>query len=198
MHFIDRDYFVQTISDDDHSVLAFSVTTRSSRFKPAFQLPRKRGWKGKRQWKRRTGEEFKPLFRIRLGHTRFEELDRGDPDEFAGPHFRAWIGARSFSYAEDHYYGNPGYYQTFVFSASSNAAVPDGIRELSNAIQEAGGEEWPDKNRVDQPEWKDMPRAQAFRRRSAITTYTVISVDLWLKNYPSTFGPHGDEVRMLP
>lgn len=115
-----------------------------------------------------------------------------------GPHFKAWIGARSFSYAEDHYYGNPGYYQTFVFSTGSNSEVRDGIGDLGGAIHEAGGEEWPDQNRVDQRAWKDMPKAQAFRRKAVITTYTVISVHLWLRNYPSTYGPHGDEVRMLP
>ena len=35
--FIDRDYYVQAICDVDETVLAFSVTTRSSRFKPRFQ-----------------------------------------------------------------------------------------------------------------------------------------------------------------
>jgi hypothetical protein len=197
--FIDRDYFVQTISDEDESVLVFSVTTRSPQFHPVFQLPYKVGWRERRQWKRRTGEEFKPIFRVRLGQTRFADLDRGDPDEFTGIHFRAWIGARTFSYSEDHYYGNPGYYQTFVFTTSSNAPALGGISGLGEAIQEAGGEEWPDQSREDQPDWKDMPKTQTFRRNSVITTYTVIGVGLSLDNYPSRFfGPNGDDVRTLP
>lgn len=69
---------------------------------------------------------------------------------------------------------------------------------LAKAIREAGGEEWPDPRRLDQPEWDRMPSAQSFRRQAAITTYTVLRVDLWLENYPSSFGPHGDEVRTLP
>ncbi len=81
---------------------------------------------------------------------------------------------------------------------SSNTKVSDGARELGGAIEEAGGEEWPDKERVDQLAWEEMPKTRAFRHKAAITTYTVLGVDLWLKNYPSTFGPNGDEVRMLP
>jgi hypothetical protein len=196
--FIDRDYYVQVICDDDQTVLSFSVTVRGSHFHPVFQMPSKIGWRERRRWSRRTGETFEPLFRVRLGRTRFAELDRGDPEEFIGPHFKAWIGARSFSYSEDHYYGNPGYYQTFVFTAGSNARIPTGIGDLSGAIQEAGGEEWPDRERDDQPNWDQMPKAQAFRRQAIITTYTVISVNLQLDNHPSTFGPHGDEVRTLP
>jgi hypothetical protein len=196
--FIDRDYYVQTISDDDETVLAFSVTIRHSRFRPVFELPPRVGWRERRHWKRRTGEKFKPLFRVRLGRTRFSELDRGDYEDLTGPHFKASIGARSFWYSEIHSYGNPGYYQTFVFTSSSVSGVPDGIRNLSGAIQEAGGEEWPDPDRDDQPDWKQMPKAQSFRRRAAITTLTILSLGLSVENYPATFGPHGDEVRTLP
>lgn len=196
--FIDRDYYVQTISDGDETVLAFSVTVRHRRFCPVFELPSKVGWWERRRWETRTGEEFRPLFRVRLGRTRFSELDRDDPGEQTGHHFKASIGARSFRYSEDHYYGNPGYYQTYVFTASSAGGVPDGITNLGGAIQEAGGEEWPDPDRSDQPDWDQMPKAQAFRRQAAVTTYTVLSLGLSVENYPATFGPHGDEVRTLP
>jgi hypothetical protein len=196
--FIDRDYYVQTISDDDETVLAFSVTVRHPRFRPVFELPPNVGWRGRRNWRRRTGEEFKPLFRVRLGRTRFSELDRSDPDDQTGHHFKAAIGARSFWYSEDHYYGNPGYYQTYVFTANSVSGRSNGIEDLSGAIQEADGEEWPDPNRDDQPDWKQMPRAQSFRRQAAVTTLTVLSLGMSVENYPATYGPHGDEVRTLP
>ena len=196
--FIDRDYYVQTISDDDETVLAFSVTVRHPRFRPVFELPPKVGWREQRRWRKRTGEEFRPLFRVRLGRTRFSELDRGDPDEQTGHHFKASIGARSFRYSEDHYHGNPGYYQTYVFTASSVSGLSDGITNLSGAMQEAGGEEWPDPDRSDQPDWDQMPKGQSFRRQAAVTTYTVLSLGLSVENYPATFGPHGDEVRTLP
>ena len=196
--FIDRDFYVQTITDDDETVLAFSVTVRHHRFRPVFELPPKIGWRERRRWRKRTGEAFMPLFRVRLGQTRFSELDRGASDEQTGHHFKASLGARSFGYSEDHYYGNPGYYQTYVFTASSAAGVPDGIGHLGGAIEEAGGGEWPDPNRSDQPDWDQMPKAQAFRRQAAVTTFTVLSLGLSVENYPATFGPHGDEVRTLP
>jgi hypothetical protein len=196
--FIDRDYYVQTISDDDETVLAFSVTVRHPRFRPVFELPPKVGWRERWRRRKRTGEKFRPLFRVRLGRTRFSELDREDPDKQTGHHFEASIGARSFRYSEDHYYGNPGYYQTYIFTASSVSGVPDGIANLSGAIQEAGGEEWPDPGRSDQPDWDQMPKAQLFRRQAAVTTFTVLSLGLSVENYPATFGPHGDEVRTLP
>lgn len=50
----------------------------------------------------------------------------------------------------------------------------------------------------DEPEWSDIPAAAELRRKTVVTTYTVIGPQLWEVNYPSTFGPHGDEVRTLP
>jgi hypothetical protein len=37
--FLDRDYYLQTISDDDDTVLAYSVTTRRRGFAPTFEAP---------------------------------------------------------------------------------------------------------------------------------------------------------------
>jgi hypothetical protein len=37
-----------------------------------------------------------------------------------------------------------------------------------------------------------------FRRRTAITTITLIGPMLRVDDYPVFFGPHGDEVRTLP
>jgi hypothetical protein len=42
--FIDRDYYVQTISDDDETILAFSVTTRNQRFTPTFTRVPEPSW----------------------------------------------------------------------------------------------------------------------------------------------------------
>lgn len=196
--FIDRDYYVQTICDEDETVLAFSVTVRRSNFHPVFQLPPNVGWRERRRWKDQTGEAFKPLFKLRLGRTRFAELDRGDPEEFQGHHFRAAIGAHNFFYSEDHYYGRPGNYQTFVFTASDAATVPPGIADLAAGIKQAGGEEWPDRNRHDWPDWEKLTGIQSFRRQAPVTTFTVIRANLRLENYPSGFGPRHDEVRALP
>lgn len=196
--FIDRDYFVQVICDVEETVLAFSVTVRRRNFHPVFQLPPNVGWRERRRWKAQTGEDFKPLFKLRLGRTRFAELDRGNPDEFTGHHFQAATGARSFFYSEDHYYGNPGYYQSYVFTASSTAPAPVSIADLAAGIDQARGNEWPDQNADGQPDWNGLPGIHAFRRQTPITTYSVLRMDLQVVNFPTRFGPHGDEVRTLP
>lgn len=195
--FLDRDYFVQTISDYDDTVLAYSVTTRRRRFAPTFETPARFDWLDRWRWRRRFGGKYTPLFKIRLGRTRFADLDPNDPDDFAGPHFKVAAGARSFAYSELHYFGNPGLYQTFVFTASSAAwDAPAGL--AFRVVEEIHGEEeWPSPETNDLS-WEDMPATQRFRRETVITTYTVIGGDLWERNYPSSFGPHGDEVRTLP
>lgn len=196
--FIDRDYYVQAICDTEETVLGFSVTVRRRNFHPVFQLPPDVSWRDRRRWKAQTGEEFKPLFKLRLGRTRFAELDRGHPDEFTGHHFQAATGARGFFYSEDHYYGNPGFYQTFVFTASSTAPVPVSIADLAAGIDQARGNEWPDPTADNQPAWPGLPGIRAFRRKTPITTYSVLRLDLQVVNFPTRFGPHGDEVRTLP
>jgi hypothetical protein len=207
--FVDRDYYVQTISDDDETVLAFSVTIRRERFRPTLWIPRKRTAVERfrhalsyRRWPR-------PVAKVKLGRTRFADLDSKDPDNWAPPHFRASMGARSAFYSEFHYFGNPGHYQHYVFTSGTNTPGGGEFHRIGQAAQQAGFQEWPYPARRDpddlwqppppenQPEWEAIPDAAAFRRSAVITTYTVI-LRLWPENYPSTFGPHGDEVRTLP
>jgi hypothetical protein len=65
--FIDRDYYVQVISDDDETVLAFSVTTRSKRFQPVLQVPFLIGRFERWRWRRRYGQPYKPPVYLKLG-----------------------------------------------------------------------------------------------------------------------------------
>jgi hypothetical protein len=207
--FLDPLYYLQTISDDEDTVVAFSVTTRSRRFKPKFEAPSGMSLRRRLRWRRDVGEPYKPLFRVRLGRTRFADLDSPNPDEFAGPHFRVSSGVRTFSYSEFNYYGNPGHYLTYVFTASSVAPGPADWRNIVALREQAGYHEWPYQHRPDaddpdppspgtEPEWETLTSAHVLRRRTAITTITVLHSRLWAENYPTTFGPHGDEVRLLP
>jgi hypothetical protein len=196
--FIDRDFYVQTLSDPDETVVAFSVTARHRRFRPVFEAPRRMTIGQRWRWRRTVGTSYTPLLKVRLGRTRFADIDPTDPDQFAGPHFKVHTGARKFSYSEFHSFGNPGHYQSFVLTASSAArTAPVGLP--FHVIEEIGGNEWPDPAtpRIE-PQWDALPRTQEFRRRTVITTYTVIGRELEERNYPSTFGPQGDEVRTLP
>lgn len=89
--FVDRDYFVQTITDHDETVLAFSVTSRSTRFKPRLQLV---------NFTRNIRQSFadKTLYRknrlidVRLQKSRLAELQ---DDEDDGPQVHVSGGARS-------------------------------------------------------------------------------------------------------
>jgi hypothetical protein len=198
--FIDRDYYVQALCDQDETVLAFSVTTRSKRFRPVFQVLRPPGPIERLRWRRATGNRYRPLVDIRLGRTTFADLDSADPDTFAPPHFKVAVGAHNHFYSEFAYFGNPGHYQSFAWTAS-DAARQGRHGDLMKMRQEIDGEEWPDPDATpgEEPEWDDMKAAQRFRQETVITTYTVIAGSLWLRNYPlSRFGPNENYVRTLP
>lgn len=198
--YVDRDYYVQTICDDDQTVLAFSVTTRSSRFRPRFQVRRRLGPIERWRWRRATGRRYQPLVDIRLGRTTFAHLDSKGPDHFAPPHLRISVGAHNHFYSEFAHFGNPGYYQWFAWSAT-DAARQSRLGPIAAASQEIDGGEWPDPNKdnADEPDWSQMRETQRFRREAAITTYTVVSGALWEENYPlRQFGPGENLVRTLP
>jgi hypothetical protein len=199
--FIDRDYYVQTISDSDDTVLAYSVTTRRKRFRPACEWPPRPGWLTRRQFKKEYGAEYPRNFHVRLGKSLFSALE--DPNPLgAKPVIKFSMWARGFSYSELHYGGNPGGYQTFVFTASSTAG-PAAVGDLGPVNDEIGilasaGGAWPPEGTDTSEGLPALPIAvRRFREETAITTYTVIGKDLTF-NYPATFGPQGDEVRTLP
>jgi hypothetical protein len=99
--FVHQNYYVQGITNEDDSVLAFFVTTRKSGFNPSFIVLGAYSKNGK-------------PFRVKLGKTKFQKLsDLGKPDKC----FYS-LGAHRFSYYETWYFGNPGNYQTFFFALS--------------------------------------------------------------------------------
>lgn len=191
--FVDRDFLVQTISDDDDTVSAFSVTTRSRRFAPTFQWPPSVGWLERRRIAKLSGEKYRPHFRVRLGRTRFSDFGDEESDDFAGPRFRISVGAHNYAYSEFTSLGRPGAYQTFVFTASDVAPGPfgDGVTLRADV---AGGE-WPGDDRRT---WNAMSEARRFRRETVVTTYTAIGMALWEENFPTTFAPDVTTVWTLP
>lgn len=195
--FIDRDYYVQTVSDDDQTVLAYSVTTRSRRFRPSLRPIPVLGWRERFRLRRdRSYRRLQP--RIVLGRTRFADLDATEADHFAPPRLRFRLGAHNFDYSETVYYGLPGRYQSFVWSASDVARQgPLGnVGEARAGLPEGGwshigsSDNWPD--------WSELIELRRFRRETAITTYTVCAVGLTLENYPlPRFGVGEHEVWTL-
>jgi len=195
--FIDRDYYVQTISDSDDTVLAYSVTSRSPRFRPRLEVPSRpplrSRWKDRRRWRR----EGRKVLDVRLMSTRFADLDSPDPRQFNGVRFEAYTGARSYGYSEFHYMGAMGVYQDFVLTASSVNPNVGRHMDLAAALKEVGSSHWPDQERADDPAWDDLPLLRKFRRETRIGGFTVTSVKLPVVNYPSTYGPHGEGIRTL-
>ena len=190
--YVDRDYTVQTISNTGDRVLAYSVTTRQEGFNPTF---RPVGWPSSWTKLRRLrghDEASEPLFSVALGHTRFDGLTEWPhPDRIV-----AWLGARAGAYSEEYYFGNPGYYQTYVFTASSAGQGPIGpLHDLWADVEFTGDFRWPGSDARD---FEDLERVHTFRNQTAVTTYTVIGSGLLAADYPTTYGPHGDEIRKVP
>lgn len=184
--FVDRDFYLQTICNEDEAVLSFSITTRSKRFKPEFLYPPKPGFRDR--WRlRRAERSYQPYFQLSLGHTRFADLGlEGQPQR------RAALGAHDYGYTERYYLANPGHYQTFAFTASNAGYVaPLGsISEVADAIPGLG---WTD--RFAEEDIGELEAVGKFRRETAITTYTIM---LEFQNFPAKFGPNHNLVRTLP
>jgi hypothetical protein len=232
--YIDRDFYVHVIADTDETVHGYSVTTRSRWFRPKFRPPG--GYGVERKWVPRRWERFRWGYRpdnaIKLGRSRFADLGR--PQRVA-----SWLGAHNAHYFEDYYLGNPGYYQTFVYSINDagawawsapwktlgfdfkwgfpgdpDVAIADGAVEGDAQDEHASedGEQGSDdeENDLEAENGGDPPlpsKLRAFRRRARINTYTVLSIELAvddypgaegrLDDYPITFGANSGRVRTL-
>jgi hypothetical protein len=194
--FIDRDYYVQTISDDDQTVLAYSVTTRSRRFRPSLRPVPALGFY-KRLRLRRFKEYRRLQPRIVLGKTRFSDLDAPEPEHFAPPRLRLRIGAHNFDYSETAYFGNPGRYQSFAWTAS-DVARQGPLGSFANVGSGLSPDRWTNFADPNDPDWSELAALHRFRRETAITTYTVCDVRLQIEKYPlSCFGVGEHEVRTL-
>jgi hypothetical protein len=138
-------------------VVAYSITTTSRFFRPKIYV-------GSQLSSRR--------YKIRLGRTCFSEISQ-NPAKWA-----CWLGARRYGYIEEHYFGNPGGYQTWHCGVSDvgyqkHSALPfDGSgRDLSS-------------------------EAEQFRSRSSINSIVIAGMtapDLQLMET----GPPLDQVRLL-
>lgn len=195
---IDRDYYVQAVADTDETIHAYSVTVRRKRFKPRFRPPGGTGVERRWPLRRLLGEyRFQPNKEIVLGRTRFAELGR--PGSSA-----CWVGAHNLHYFESYYLGNPGHYQTFVYGVNDAGAwawdLPlGGDFYMHNFSWGFGSGEDAD--------YDSMERWQTFRRGARINTYTVLSPELALidypfagdppNDYPTIFGPNSGRVRTL-
>jgi hypothetical protein len=144
--FVNKHFYVQAIADLTESVLAFSVTTRSSRFNPVLKLG--------------PYSASREVLHVRLGRTKFAALD-----SFAKlTSIFSSLGARRFHYHEEYYFGNPGDYQTFIFGVNDAGCCPwSGFGRWGSALRPRPtvSDGW---NNIEEPE------VQSFRREAVINT----------------------------
>ncbi len=160
--FVNESFFVQAVTTSEGEVTAYSVTTRTQRFNPKPIL----GW---------SHDEVT----VQLGRTRFTQLDAlGNPESLTYS-----LGARRFHYGEIYYLGNPGKYQTYVFSLNDagDYSLPNtGIDFLMERLD------------------FDDARLKAFRMDAVINTYTIVAPNVGVEDLGSVgFGPDLDQVRTL-
>lgn len=187
---------MQAICDPGERVLSYSVTTPRAGFNPTFEpgsgLPYGRRLLARL---RRNPVGDKPLFRVTLGQTPFSELTGWGPPQ----RVISWVGARAGAYSEEYYFGNPGYYQTYVFTASSAGfGAMARLDQLEPIDQTTWQFRWPYPSEpTGGPAFEALPGIAAIRRETVVTTYTVIGSGLFPDDYPSSYGPHGDEIRTI-
>ncbi|HEY7118038.1 MAG TPA: ETEC_3214 domain-containing protein [Tepidisphaeraceae bacterium] len=176
------DVYVQAATDRHGNVSRFDITTRSQRFTPRLSMGN-------------AGD-------VILGRTTYGELPEGLANGVL-----AWVGARRWSYAEAYYFGNPGYYQTWVV-ASNDAGVPGASPQLPQVIEALNapgelvatfGSFRPREERVPPPDdmphcWYTRPPIAAFRAETAFNTLSVSGRHLPPDPNP---GPDHDHVRVF-
>ena len=189
--YVARDFYVQAITDSDETVLAYSVTSRSLRFRPRFRSPGQQH-KERPYLLRRLGLKsgYVPIFDMRLQKGRFDLLP-------APAQVLARLGARRYRYSEAHWLGNPGYYQWYVFSV--NDAGPSSFDAAAlQVLIDAGDQPGPEQRwgfRPGNSRLASVPELLSFRRRSRPNTYAVIGSYLEIESFLSLLGVDADIVR---
>ncbi|MFF3265291.1 ETEC_3214 domain-containing protein [Streptomyces sp. NPDC002932] len=147
--------YLVTWCNDGDEVLMYSLTTTSRLFRPHVAI----------------GDR-----RITLGRTPLAALPDPDPEGFGPWH---GLGARRFSYAEHHYFGNPGGYRDWVVGVSDSG---------SPALAPVG---------CDQAEWGHEKLAD-YRRRARINSVLVAGSPFDIASIaPYGIAPDHDRVRLL-
>lgn len=166
--FVNEDYYVQAITDDNEKVMAFTVLSRKKDFNPTLDY---------------SGGEY-TLLKNSLTDVR----KNGSPENCnlnipaSGP----------FSYYEDYYYGRPGLYQTYrVGNAQAGYFDQENSKiDFSKLIEI--------RNKSTNPEDFDCSLLEEnFLDNMYINAIMVIDEALQDKKLPFDFGPLSDQVSRL-
>jgi hypothetical protein len=171
---VDRRYYVQALSDSGGTVMAFSVTSRSTKFRPKVPFPNDG----------RYTDPPDPQVKAKLHTTRFAEV--------ASPpiRIRADLRANRLGYVEMYYFGNPGNYQSVALSVSDAAlAIGEGF-----PVEEVTGLATP------QDVVLTTEQVPKFRTGDAPNTYTVSAPHQPLDDFETlsgAFGADANDVRVF-
>jgi hypothetical protein len=199
--FVNSLFYVQAITDLNNKVLIFSVTTRSDDFNPKLSLGP-------------FSINIKDPFVIELGKTKFYEIE--NKMNSRPLKIYSFIGANTFGYSESYYFGNPGFYQTYIFgendasyfnkplfSSGESLLFPNSEFSLPSTILD-DGENFYLLNIESAFASKEVDReTQLFRKNAIINTYSITEPllqfdeeDMYLlKNFFP--GPKKTQIRVL-
>jgi hypothetical protein len=187
--FVRPEFYVQAVADSHGQVIMYTVTTRQRRFSPPV-------WGRTIYWSEELNSSG-----FRLGRFAFSELPMArTPQGVIG-----WLGARRFHYAEAHYFGNPGLYQTYYLGINDAAGFPEGLENFDAVLDgyeirlgsftREGQGPGPGTNA-----FFARPEVQAFRSSVRPNTYGVTAPHVtwpFTGNAYGTLGPNQDQVRTL-
>lgn len=194
--FVNKNYYIDAITDKNGKVLMYSVTTRNINFNPT-----------------------SPDGKIVLGKSRF--IDLANNDFFGEPiEIISWLGAHDAFYMEGYYWGNPMNYQIYYYSNSDAGFnnyddsdyvgnpnyfpgyIENGQPKMFAMLidEEVSGEG---------PEYKKSSEIMEFRKRNTriINTYTITAPFITVGEMADYFkerdsfyflGPDKNQVRLAP
>lgn len=158
---------VQTCCTMAGQVAAFSITTMTAKFRPVVFFPR-------------TGEHAGQELVLGL-HTLDAVSDEPiSADFFVSPH--------TWGYVEQHYMGNPGYYQTYALGYNNSSDV--GSFETTYLFEN-------DLDAVMRGSTIPVAALGEFRKHSIPNTITTVGPHLDWADYGSPRGPERDTLRVL-
>ncbi len=185
--FVNQYFYAQVITDKEGKSLAYSITTRSKDFNPKITL-----LSGGSTYEPSTGEEKSSELSIFLGKTNFSELDQ----LFGEPIYFTYVGAHNFFYSEEYSFGNPGNYQSFIFSINESGYLD--IPEIPDSFFE-----FQPKQSISSSDHE----VERFRSGAEINTFTITAPFVKGEDFLSDadknrlggfiFGPDYNQVRIL-
>lgn len=193
--FVDEAFFIQTITDNNDKVLAYSVTIRKEDFYP--KVPMRQLWLGKS-----TFVDVKKVFDLDYKNT-------GGPDWII-----SGIGFHDYFYSEGYYLGNPGGYQTLGLSMSMVGALDEDGVDLTDIpgsyISPNVGFSFSEEidyqvSHMSSDKYPDEVRKFLNNNKNIINTYTIfgpmVSTGdiIGIRESPITYllGPDQNQVRLL-